>query len=269
MRVYDGFRHDLLAAGFRVLRYDFLGHGWSYAVGAKYDADMFMTQLDELCDFLLEPDEHIDLFVGHSTGGVLGVLAAMSGKRLIDDLALISPAFWADKPLTGQIADMLPSVMSWLIRTFSGLSCLPEIAYEDNNDAAFAHDGSTYFYPKKHDAGETRIENMFDLHPQIAVAITDTNGFFLRDDLLDVWRGKFEELVKDSTKPPVHLLWGDHDIVVPFKHSEDVLAWGAASSYGVVSDRVTLTALKQMGHESPSECPVCIAKKILEHRAER
>ena len=95
MDVFDGpITNQLRLDGFWVLRYDFYGHGWSHAANTfmHYDKDMFMTQLQELLDHILLPAQAVDLWVGHSTGGVVGALAPTSLSRQFHRLALVSPA---------------------------------------------------------------------------------------------------------------------------------------------------------------------------------
>merc|ERR1712232_1222926 len=90
MDVFEGpIVKNLLAAGFRVLSYDFLAHGWSHAdnMWMHYEKDVFLTQLSELLDHVLAPGEPVDLWVGHSTGSIVGVLAAMCKSHPIRDLA--------------------------------------------------------------------------------------------------------------------------------------------------------------------------------------
>ena len=48
-----------------------------------------LTQLEELLDHAFQPDEPVDLCVGHSTGGLLGVLAAHNSNRTIAQTYLI------------------------------------------------------------------------------------------------------------------------------------------------------------------------------------
>eukprot|EP00928_Gymnodinium_smaydae_P064120 TRINITY_DN47536_c0_g1_i1.p1 TRINITY_DN47536_c0_g1~~TRINITY_DN47536_c0_g1_i1.p1 ORF type:complete len:240 (-),score=29.85 TRINITY_DN47536_c0_g1_i1:565-1284(-) len=74
MRIYDGpGLQGLLQSGFHVLAYDFYGNHWSIARDAcfKYDAEVFLEQVAGLLDFVIG-NSPIELFVGHSTGGLVG-----------------------------------------------------------------------------------------------------------------------------------------------------------------------------------------------------
>jgi len=260
-KVYAGFVEPLLRGGFRVLRYDFCGHGWSHAgPGAQFDLDMLLTQLQELLDHLLAPGEPVDLFVGHSTGGLLGVQAAVSlpalpGGRRLERLALISPAFWKVTPFLVKVLDKVPS----LARVLLSVKALPLVqnAYLENCDNAFAHEGAKYFYPEKYATAKADIKRMFDLHPQIVDAIAGLTLGILRSDILAGLLPTFQSLIasRDAASPKVGLFWGTHDIVVEFLHAKEVLSWPGGGS-------VTCVELTGMGHEAPVEDPVRVATEI-------
>ena len=83
--VYDKVFDALVAAGYRVLRYDLLGRGLSERVQADYTPELFARQLKELTDAVF-PGEAFDLF-GHSMGGaVTATFCAMypgRAKRIV------------------------------------------------------------------------------------------------------------------------------------------------------------------------------------------
>lgn len=266
------FRRHLVEAGYSVLAYSFHGHGWSYAgdevapVGsccgctqARYDKDIMITQLKELLDHVLDPGEPVDLWVGHSTGCLVGVLAAAEGAWPIRRFALISPAFWAVKPAIAQVVDHLHPVSTALVTNSDMLLKLVEQEYLKNADNAFGHDGHTYFFPEKLEEAKEGIKEKFRLHPQAAKAILAINMTFLRGDLLPKHREVWKEFLQKggAHAPQTLLVWGDHDIVVPFKHAQEVVSWNP--------DRVHLTPLENRGHESTAEDPDGILKAIVDY----
>lgn len=262
MDVFEGpIVNELLAAGFRVLSYDFLAHGWSQADNKwlHYEKDIFLTQLSELLDHVLAPGEPVDLWVGHSTGGIVGVLAAMSKAHPIRELALISPAFWANKPIIARIADKIPNFMHGLVSNGpSFLQKLPQDAYLENNDVAFGKDGKEYLCPQDHLKAKQRIQHIFETHPQAIGGIMGIATYFLREDLIEQWRVILKEIaeMKEQTSPRVCLLWGKFDVVVPFQYANEVMAWASGS------DRFSLVEL-HAGHESPVEAPSTLASEIV------
>jgi len=262
MEVFEGpIVKELLQAGFRVLGYDFLAHGWSRADNKwlHYGKDVFLDQINELLDHVLAPGEAVDLWVGHSTGGIVGVLVAMSNKaHPIRDLALISPAFWANKPLIARIADKIPNFMHGLVSSIGPLKKLPQDAYLENNDIAFGVDHTGYLFPDEHSKSKQTIERLFTFHPQSIGGIMGVATYFLREDLITQFRETFKALAqsKEQMAPRVCLLWGKYDVVVPFERASEVMEWASSSN------RFSLVELNA-GHEAPAEIPTTVAQEIV------
>merc|ERR1719469_633033 len=130
--------------------------------------------------------------------------------------------------------------------------------YHKNNTNAFGSDrDGRFFYDEKRQDEDRDITRMFELHPQVAKAVLAVNMHFLRMDLLPSHRQEAEDMMKSDTAPEILLLWGDHDVVVPYEHAAEFVQWNA--------DRVTLTPLVEMGHESLLEDPAKVAEALLEH----
>ena len=89
---WDNTVEDLGDAGFRVLRYDVIGHGFSDRPRlSTYDTHLYNTQLAELVD-------HLDIpypirVVGTSQGGSIGACFAAQNPGKVEKLALLSPFF--------------------------------------------------------------------------------------------------------------------------------------------------------------------------------
>ena len=89
---WDNTVGDLCDAGFRVLRYDVIGHGFSDRPRLRtYDTHLYNTQLAELVDRLDIP--YPILVVGTSQGGSIGACFASKHPGKVDKLALLSPFF--------------------------------------------------------------------------------------------------------------------------------------------------------------------------------
>lgn len=264
---WDGpINNSIVAAGFRTLRYSFLGCGWSFTNrGAPFDKHMFLTQVGELLDHVLGPAHPVDLWVGHSTGCVVGIHAAAAGAtgatvqtHPIHKVAFVSPAIWAQKPWIARVLDTFPNVVTFLTTALGIRRKLVGQAYLENNDNAFGHEDSggvkAYFHKEAHDQLADYIRRMFQLHPQIDVSVLGTNTHYLRLDLLAVWREECKELFQ---KQPLRilLLWGDHDIVVRVENATEAAAWAP--------DKTTLVKLARCGHESVTEDPQAIATEIV------
>jgi pimeloyl-ACP methyl ester carboxylesterase len=80
----------LTRQGFRILKYDLYGRGYSDRPDVPYDIDLFINQLDDLLSGL-----SITLpvtLVGWSLGGMISVVYAARYPKVIDRLFLIAPA---------------------------------------------------------------------------------------------------------------------------------------------------------------------------------
>ncbi|HBB18092.1 MAG: hypothetical protein A3J94_12810 [Syntrophus sp. RIFOXYC2_FULL_54_9] len=79
----------LTGAGFRVLRYDLYGRGYSDRPEARYDAALFVTQLHDLLD-ALKITEPVSL-VGLSLGGPVVAHFAAENPARVEKLVLLAP----------------------------------------------------------------------------------------------------------------------------------------------------------------------------------
>ena len=89
---WDNTIDDLCEAGFRVLRYDLIGHGFSDRPRLRtYDRDLYNTQLAELLASL--NITYPIRVVGTSQGGSNGACFAAANPGKVEKLALLSPLF--------------------------------------------------------------------------------------------------------------------------------------------------------------------------------
>lgn len=263
----------LRESGFRVLRYDVLGHGFSYAgANAKYTLEELSTQLHELLEHVLRKDEPVDVFVGHSTSGVLGVQAALSlptmpGAHRVKRLALISPAFWKSAGLMGKVPDRLPRLAQLQARArvfkVARSACLDNVN-RANRAFAARHDEqclrnrlprtTSRASKSNHDAAARK----FELHPQVQWAIFGILTRVMSAGVMAKKLVSFRSLVERQAEPrtAVGLFWGTMDSVVPFEHAKEVESWAGG-------DKVALVQLPGLGHESILEEPRRLAEEIL------
>ena len=88
--IYDEVAAALVAAGYRVLRYDLLGRGLSERVEADYTPALLGAQLAQLVDALI-PDERFYLF-GTSMGGTVTTTYVAAHPERVKKLVLYAPA---------------------------------------------------------------------------------------------------------------------------------------------------------------------------------
>mgnify|MGYP000523200192 CR=1 FL=1 len=80
MHIYDEFVPLLTQAGFRCLRFDFFNHGFSLADDTfiKYTNEVAVDQMQDILDAIVGRDNPtIQSIIGHSTGGIFGILASL------------------------------------------------------------------------------------------------------------------------------------------------------------------------------------------------
>ena len=88
--IYDGIYSRLVDAGYKVLRYDLYGRGYSERVAADYSPEFFALQLKELTDALL-PDESFVL-AGTTVGGSICAAVSTMYPGRVSRLILLAPA---------------------------------------------------------------------------------------------------------------------------------------------------------------------------------
>jgi pimeloyl-ACP methyl ester carboxylesterase len=102
--IWEAQMESLRRAGFKVLRYDQYGRGYSDRPRKTYSRDLFMNQLKGLLDSLniMEPVT----LIGPSFGGAISVNFAAHYPQRVKSLILVSPALNllnSDSPLAGKI----------------------------------------------------------------------------------------------------------------------------------------------------------------------
>ena len=106
--IWDPTFEALVEAGFRVLRYDLFGRGYSDRPFVKYDIDLFTRQLAQLLDEL--SIDQCRAVCGLSMGGVVSANFAIQNHDRVEKLVLIDPAgFPEDMPAVYHLV-MLPGL---------------------------------------------------------------------------------------------------------------------------------------------------------------
>jgi pimeloyl-ACP methyl ester carboxylesterase len=260
--VYDNVTKVLQTYGYTVVRYDYYNHGWSRSDSAalKIDIHVMVQQVKDVLDHVCEPGEEVPHFVGHSTGGCVSAMCAQHLPQYkIRKLSLVSPAFWANKPLAAQLGDMIPNALFALLThpwTSKGLTAVVADAYTKNCDVAFgrAEDGS-YNYPAAHEKAKSELRVKFGVqgHPYAVNGIGSVNTYVLRSDLLPGYRDTIATLSGSGVKTT--LIFGTKDIIVDY--NSPLLAQMSAL------DNVTVIPLEGQGHESLYERTDWVCDAIL------
>lgn len=198
--IWDPTFDFLVRSGFRVLRYDLLGRGFSERPAVPYGIDLFVAQLGNLLD-ALGMDAPVSL-LGLSMGGPITAAFTARHPQRVARLGLIDPA--------GGAAIAFP----WFLRLLSAAPALGERLFTLVGEERLVQSiASDFFDPSLVAAFVARYR------PQMAYrgfvrAILST----IREGML----GDFSETYRrvGALGVPVLLLWGKHDTTVPVAHSQ-------------------------------------------------
>jgi pimeloyl-ACP methyl ester carboxylesterase len=196
--VYDPTFEFLTRSGFRVVRYDLFGRGFSDRPDMQYDIDLFVRQLGGLLD-ALRFTRPVSL-VGLSTGGPITAAFTARFPERVGKLVLIDPI--GAKPLPfGPLLKV--AAMPFVGEAFLNLVKSDGIALKIA--PIFNRELVEEFRPRY-------ITQM--RYKGFRRAILSTIRSQVLDSSLDVYEriGKMDK--------PVLLFWGRNDPTVPFKHSD-------------------------------------------------
>ena len=198
--IWDPAFAALADAGYRVLRYDLFGRGYSDRPDVTYDDALFDRQLAELLDALDFPRPMA--LAGLSMGGA--IVARFTQKRpdQVKSLLLLDPA---GLPMDGgwQLKLVRTPVLGDWIMKLLGDRILVDGLKKDFNEPG---DLSAYIEQYK-------VQMQF---PGFKRALLST----MRSDVLTGAADAFEAI--GQTGLPVLLIWGELDDVVPFQLSDQL-----------------------------------------------
>lgn len=192
----------LKESGFRVLRYDLFGRGYSDRPEVRYDIDLFCKQLGELLDTL--GLEQINL-MGFSMGGPVTASFTAHNPQRVRRLVLIDPA--GARPVT----------FSRMLKAATALRFGKRVL--DLFGSGQSVKGNEFdFYAPAHVKAFVDKYMVQLKYKGFTRAILST----MRHGML----GSFAEAYKQlgAQKIPVALFWGKNDKTVPFAHSDDIRA---------------------------------------------
>jgi pimeloyl-ACP methyl ester carboxylesterase len=222
--IWDPTFAALSAAGFRVLRYDYYGRGYSDRPAIPFTDDMYVRQLNELLDaaHITQP---VDL-VGISFGASLITNFADKHSQRVRSLIYFDPSI--RKPYQLSLAEDLPPVWNYLS------AVLDEQSWADGQLGDFLHPENFPDWPKRY-----RDQMQYKGFRRARLSEIVTNASIDQSDQL--------KRVGQHARP-VLVIWGKQDPTVPFEDSE----WFMQSL-----PRGRLVAIEGSGHlpqwEQPQE----------------
>ncbi len=222
----------LVEHGFKVLRYDLFGRGYSDRVNQRYDVDLFDRQLNELLNSLELSSQKVSL-IGLSLGGGICANFVNRHKELIKKVCLIDPVHPAGLPQTMKLLRI--PILNRLIKRFVGKKIL--FGSLENNFANYRN------FP--HFKEEFTKQLKFKGYSN---AIISTMVHYDYRSLNQVYNniGKLNI--------PICLFWGEDDIVVPYKINE---------KFRTAIPDIIFHPIKEAGHLSHHEKPEIVNPLLL------
>ena len=201
--IYDPTFHFLTQNGFRVLRYDLFGRGFSDRPPMRYNIDLFVRQLSDLLD-ALRLTRPVDL-VGLSMGGAVTAAFTARFPGRVRSLTLIDPAgarSLAETPVIKLIK------LPFLAEVIVGLA---------GGEAFINHSVKDFFDPKLVEQFKSVYRVQMKYKGFMRAILSS-----VRNGMLDSFLPEYERVGRLDI--PVLLLWGRDDPTVPPEHSNDICA---------------------------------------------
>jgi pimeloyl-ACP methyl ester carboxylesterase len=197
--IWDPTFTALVQAGFRVLRYDYYGRGYSDRPDIGYTQAMYVRQLAELLN-ALHITQPIDL-AGLSYGGSVVTSFADANPDRVRSLIYVDPSFWS--PYQVSVLDGMPAVWNYLT------AVLDERWWPDSQLEDFLHPER---FPDWPDRYKVQLQYRGFRRAQHSTAVANAR----------IDQGP--ELRRVGEHPrPVIAFWGKDDHSVPFEFSATLL----------------------------------------------
>lgn len=134
--IYDKIFDFLVSKGYRVLRYDLLGRGFSQRVDEDYTPSLFAEQLKEITDEFM-PEGSFYLF-GTSMGGAVTTAFAAKYPERVKKLFLLAPAGMNFNPPLYMKMAKVPGLGEIMFKTIGAKTllkkCCSELIYSKNEE---------------------------------------------------------------------------------------------------------------------------------------
>jgi len=197
--IWDPTFEFLSRSGYRVLRYDLFGRGYSDRPHTAYDKELFDRQLVELLDEL--GIERCLAVIGLSMGGVIAANFTVNHPTRVEKLVLVDPAGF---PLR------VPWAFKWVL-----VPILGELVFGLVPGKRLERAMGDGFYDPEHVHALAEMYRPSMQYKGFRRALLSTIREGVVGDSLNVYR----KLGQMDT-PAVLLFWGEQDFTVPYKFSK-------------------------------------------------
>jgi pimeloyl-ACP methyl ester carboxylesterase len=199
--IFDTTFEHLCNSGFRVLRYDLFGRGFSDRPKLNYDIHLFVRQLKDLLDTLDLKKIHL---LGLSMGGPITAAFIDKYPEYVRSHILIDPAGAQPIGFSRMLKVATAPILGELIFGLFGSKNMIKNIASDLFTAELVKSFQEKYQVQMQYAGFKR-------------AILST----VRNNMLGSFLDVYEKIGKSSK--PTLLFWGRLDATIPFEHSKDIL----------------------------------------------
>ena len=197
--IYDPTFEFLTSTGFRVLRYDLFGRGFSDRPHVDYDLALFVGQLADLLD-AFRFTRPVNL-IGLSMGGLVASAFTTQHPERVNKLVLIDPAGAKPIALTPALKAAKIPFVAEAVLSVVGSEALIQNTAKDFFDPTLVEHFISKYRVQMHYKGFRR-------------AILSS----IRHGMLDGFIPVYQSLGKMDKQ--ILLFWGRKDVTVPFEHSQ-------------------------------------------------
>ena len=224
MFVWDPTYWVLVDEGFRVLRYDLFGRGYSDRPKEQYDQNIYIKQLHELIQKLQLENQKASL-VGLSMGGIISVLFALKYPEFVKRITLVDPAGFP-------IKINQPFVLK--------IPILKDITYKlIGHKAMIARTPNNFYRPENFPRYVGKFTLQFKYKGYLRAIMSTLNNMRVSE-----YEYAYKEL--NSKNIPVQLFWGEQDKTIPYSTNEKVRA---------IIPKIKFHSIPEAGHLSHYERP--------------
>lgn len=199
--IWDPTFEGLTSSGFRVLRFDLYGRGFSDRPRVRYNLDLFVRQLRELLDALNFDQVNLS---GLSMGGPITTMFTAQFPERVHRLILIDPC--GARPI--RLSPILKAAL---------LPIIGELALGLFGDENLVRGNASDFFDPKYVAmfqDKYRVQMQYRGFKRAILSS-------MRNGMLDSFYEAYQRV--GEQKVPVLIFWGRNDAAVPLDHSREIL----------------------------------------------
>jgi len=201
--IFDPLFRFLTESGFRVLRYDQFGRGFSDRPRTRYSINLFDKQLYDLLDELRLT--HPVNLIGLSMGGPIAATFTALHPERVKSLTLFDPSGVKSVSLTPMLKMAKVPIVAETVFGLLGTERMIEVAKKD------------FYDPKLVDVFIDRYHIQMGYKGFKRALLSS-----VRNNMLASFVNAYVSVGKMDV--PVQLFWGRNDATVPFEHSNDLRA---------------------------------------------